>query len=126
MISATSDCVGFWPRARNRSPSVSRGTLPAPFLSNRANASLYSFETVNHSPLERVRDTVPALSLYEPSTSRQRKLATVRWRTHHALSLDDERGPSPKAKANTNGLSVCMRLTAKCIRNACASEASSL
>ncbi len=40
--SATSACVGFCPRARNKSPSISRGTAPVPFLSKRANASLYS------------------------------------------------------------------------------------
>ncbi len=41
-ISATSACVGFCPNARRRSPSTSRGTAPVPFLSNSANASLYS------------------------------------------------------------------------------------
>ena len=41
-MSATSACVGFWPSARRRSPSTSRGTAPVPFLSNSANASLYS------------------------------------------------------------------------------------
>ena len=41
-MSATSACVGFCPSARSRSPSTSRGTAPVPFLSNSANASLYS------------------------------------------------------------------------------------
>ena len=41
-ISATSAWVGFCPNARRRSPRTSRGTAPVPFLSNRANASLYS------------------------------------------------------------------------------------
>lgn len=42
IISATSACVGFCPSARSRSPRTSRGTAPVPFLSNSANASLYS------------------------------------------------------------------------------------
>lgn len=42
IVSATSACVGFCPRARSKSPNVSRGTVPVPFLSNSANASLYS------------------------------------------------------------------------------------
>ena len=42
MISATSACVGFCPNARSKSPNTSLGTAPVPFLSNSANASLYS------------------------------------------------------------------------------------
>lgn len=41
-MSDTSACVGFCPRARSRSPIVSLGTAPVPFLSKSANASLYS------------------------------------------------------------------------------------
>ena len=40
--SATSACVGFCPSARRRSPSESRATVPVPFLSKSAKASLYS------------------------------------------------------------------------------------
>lgn len=68
IISATSACVGFCPRARRRSPSVSRGTAPVPLLSKRANASLYSTRMKRASttadPVEDKRVYIPALSLY--------------------------------------------------------------
>jgi len=48
-ISATSAWVGFWPRARSRSPRTSRGTEPVPRLSKSAKASLYSALSLYYS-----------------------------------------------------------------------------
>lgn len=61
MMSATSACVGFWPSALSRSPRTSRCTLPVPFLSKSAKASLYS-----------------ALSLYASRNRRDRARQGVR------------------------------------------------